>query len=155
MKSQPLPPAVDHLALLERRSHEMSQRLTVQKRAVLAALLARRDHPTADQLYGDVHARHPEVSRATVYRVLEGLVRMGLINKQPHPGTSVHFDANTGHHHHLHCVRCDTIVDLDDRELERLRLAAPRTAGFEVHDFSVFFRGICLACREREGADRS
>ena len=48
--------------------------MTVQKRCVLEALLDRKDHPTVDQVYEDAVVQIPELTRTTVYRVLESLV---------------------------------------------------------------------------------
>ena len=143
--------AVDagHLGALERLCRANGLRLTVQKRAVLVALLARGDHPTADALFAAVSASLPGVSRATIYRILEGFVRIGIVSKQAHPGAAVRYDANVGHHHHLHCVRCDRIVDLDAPRLDRLVVPPAARHGFQIEDYSIFFRGVCAECRSR------
>ena len=48
--------------------------LTVQRRVILEAVLQRDDHPTADQIYEAVQERIPQLSRTTVYRVLDALL---------------------------------------------------------------------------------
>ena len=123
--------------------------LTVQRRVVLDALSRRTDHPTADQLLVDVRAHLPGVSRTTVYRVLETLVRLGLAVKTCTPGSAVRFDPRTERHHHLVCLGCERVIDLHAPSLDRLRLPAARTGGFEVSDYSVHFRGTCPDCRRR------
>ena len=131
--------------------------LTVQRRVVLETLSRRTDHPTADQLLVDVRTRLPGVSRTTVYRVLETLVRLGLAVKTCTPGSAVRFDPRTERHHHLVCLQCERVIDLHAPSLDALRLPALRTAGFEISDYSVHFRGTCPECRRREraGARRS
>ncbi len=131
--------------------------LTVQRRVVLEALSRRTDHPTADQLLVDVRTRLPGVSRTTVYRVLETLVRLGLAVKTCTPGSAVRFDPRTERHHHLVCLQCDRVIDLHAPSLDALRLPPLRTSGFEISDYSVHFRGTCPQCRgrERAGARRS
>ena len=124
--------------------------LTVQRRVVLDALSRRTDHPTADQLLVDVRAHLPGVSRTTVYRVLETLVRLGLAVKTCTPGSAVRFDPRTERHHHLVCLRCERVIDLHAPSLDGLRLPAARTAGFEISDYSVHFRGTCSECRRRD-----
>ena len=62
------------LESFERLCRERGLSLTVQRRAVLEAVLDRGDHPTADQVYDEVKERLPGLSRTTVYRVLETLV---------------------------------------------------------------------------------
>src|SRR5262245_9658918 len=90
----------------EARCRRQGLAVTSQRRAVLRALAAREDHPTADQLHEDVRREHPDLSRTTVYRVLETLVRLGVVTKVSHPGASVRYDAFTGRHHHLVCDVC-------------------------------------------------
>lgn len=140
----PVPSALDALAAVC-RAHGLP--LTVQRRTVLEALLARDDHPTADQILADVRARLPGVSRTTVYRVLDTLVGLDLAVKICHPGAGVRFDAKTGRHHHLVCLRCEKMVDLHEPALDALPLPDARRVGFEVRTYSIHFRGLCADCR--------
>ena len=55
--------------------------LTVQRRTILDAVLATNDHPTAEQVFRAVQDRLPGVSRTTVYRVLDTLVRVSVIKR--------------------------------------------------------------------------
>lgn len=122
--------------------------VTVQRRVILETLAAHDDHPTADAVFEEVRRRLPEVSRTTVYRVLDTLVRLGLAVKICSPGSGVRFDPRTSRHHHLVCSRCERVIDLDAPALDALAL--PRTAAFEISDYSVHFRGTCATCRARE-----
>ncbi len=123
--------------------------LTVQRRVILEALAAREDHPTADRIFGDVREKLPGLSRTTVYRVLETLVKVGAARKVCHPGASARFEVKMERHHHLVCLHCEKVVDLDDPSLDRIPLPAARGLGFEVADYSIHFRGICSACLRR------
>jgi Fur family peroxide stress response transcriptional regulator len=123
--------------------------LTIQRRAIFAALVERRDHPTADQVFAAVRGRLPGVSRTTVYRVLETLVHAGLITKACHPGAAARYDPRTQRHHHLVCLHCEKIVDYDDPTLDTLPLPRLRGARFEIHDYCIHFRGVCAECRAR------
>ncbi|HJQ84318.1 MAG TPA: transcriptional repressor [Candidatus Binatia bacterium] len=120
---------------------------TLQRRAVLEALRGRDDHPTADQILDDVRARHAGVSRATVYRVLDTLVELGLAVKTCNPGAGVRYDSKTDRHHHLVCLRCEKMVDVHDPALDRVPLPDARRVGFEVSTYSIHFRGLCADCR--------
>ena len=126
--------------------------LTAQRRAVLRSLAARTDHPTADQLYEEVRRELPEISRTTVYRVLETLVRVGVVNRVSHPGSAVRFDALTERHHHLFCVSCGRLIDLALPELDRLPTPDTERLGFEIQDYSVQFNGVCADCRRNSPA---
>jgi Fur family peroxide stress response transcriptional regulator len=121
--------------------------MTVQRRIVLEALSKRDDHPTADQLLEDIREAVPTLSRSTVYRVLDTLVRLGLAVKTPHPGAAVRFDPTTERHHHLVCLRCEKMVDLHAPQLDALGLPDARRHGFQIRDYSIHFRGLCATCR--------
>ena len=128
---------------------EVGLPLTIQRRTVLEAVLGRDDHPTAEQLYGEVQGRLPGISRTTVYRVLDMLVHIGIISKACHPGATARFDRNTNQHHHLVCLHCDKVIDLEDKRLDALKLPETRHLGFEITDFRVQLRGICADCRKK------
>jgi Fur family peroxide stress response transcriptional regulator len=137
------------LSQLEAACRRHGVPLTVQRRVVLEALAGRTDHPTADQLLVDVRTRLPGVSRTTVYRVLETLVRLELAVKTCTPGSTVRFDPRTERHHHLVCLQCERVLDVHAPSLDALRFPTVRSAGFEISDYSVHFRGTCPECRRR------
>ena len=124
--------------------------LTVQRRTIFEAVLVRQDHPTADQVYNAVRGRLPGVSRTTVYRVLDTLVRMGVINRISHPGAAARFDAKVHQHHHLVCLQCGKIIDLEDQRLNELALPTVATQGYRIDEFHIHFRGTCPACLKKQ-----
>jgi len=128
--------------------------LTVQRQVILEVLAERDDHPTADQIFDLVRDRLPGLSRTTVYRVLDTLVRLGLAAKTCHPGTSARFDPRTHRHHHLVCQVCERVIDLQAPALDVLAMPNTRREGFEISDYSIYFHGLCRECREREGKTR-
>jgi Fur family peroxide stress response transcriptional regulator len=123
--------------------------VTIQRRVVLEVLLGREDHPTADQIFEEVKVRAPGISRTTVYRVLETLVRLGVARTVCSPGASLRFDPNIEQHHHLVCLHCGKMRDLDDPRLSGLPLPDRRRTGFEVTDYTVHFRGTCADCQRK------
>jgi Fur family peroxide stress response transcriptional regulator len=124
--------------------------LTPQRRAVLRAVLDHDDHPTADEVHAALGRRRVRVSRATVFRTLESLVRLGLITKACHPGSGVRYDGRIELHHHIVCLRCNRMRDISDPHLDAMRVPDTRSFGFVVSDFRVQLRGICRECREQE-----
>jgi Fe2+ or Zn2+ uptake regulation protein len=130
------------------RAHGLT--LTAQRRAILETVLELDNHPRADQVYAALSRKRPRVSRATVFRTLEGLARLRVISKASHPGSAVRYDGRTDLHHHLVCTSCDRVVDFEDARLDSLRLPDTRRLGFVVTDFQVQLRGTCRECREQE-----
>lgn len=131
------------------RAHGMP--LTVQRRAVLAALLNRHDHPTADEIFSGLQQTLPGISRPTVYRVLDSLVKIGIAKKVCHPGAAARFETKLERHHHLVCVRCDKVTDFEHPAFDRLSLPNAATLGFELQDYSIHFRGMCADCARADG----
>jgi len=121
--------------------------MTVQRRVVLDALAERTDHPSADQLYDAVRGRLRGISRTTVYRVLETLVGIGVVQKISNPESKARYDANTVRHPHVHCIRCQKIDDVHDPALQLAQLPTGTETGFTILDYSINFSGLCPDCR--------
>lgn len=123
--------------------------LTVQRQRIFELILERSDHPTADQVYEDVKVQVPGVSRTTVYRVLDMLVDLGVILKAPSPGAATRYDPLTRHHHHMVCRRCESLIDLEDADLDSsIKLPDLQNAkSFQIESYSIHFYGICELCR--------
>lgn len=121
--------------------------MTVQRRVVLDALAERTDHPSADQLYDAVRGRLRGISRTTVYRVLETLVGIGVVQKISNPESKARYDANTVRHHHIHCIHCQRIDDVHDPALDLAQLPNDTGTDFTILDYSINFSGLCPDCR--------
>ena len=138
---------------LEQLCRKHSLPLTAQRRAVLEALQARLDHPTVDELWEDVRVLIPEVSRTTVYRILETFAQLRIIRKVCHPGAVARYESLTTRHHHLLCIRCGAMSDLQNAVYDKLTLPGADT-GFEIEDYSIQFSGLCAECVASEGHSR-
>jgi len=130
--------------------------LTVQRAAILDAVLEHDDHATVDQVLEIARRLVPGVSRASVHRTLETLARFGLLAKAGLPGRATRYDTRLERHHHLVCDACDAVIDVTDPSLNDLPFPDTSHLGFEVRDFIVQLRGLCRACRaRRSGRARS
>ncbi|GAB6186847.1 Fur family transcriptional regulator [Thermopirellula anaerolimosa] len=140
---------------LEAACRSAGRPLTVQRRGVFEALLMLDNHPTADEVLAAVRNGIPNISRTTVYRILDDLVQMGVVRRIHHPGSAARYDGKIVRHHHLVCTACGKVWDWEDPRLDRI--PAPRDAAefFEVHDFSVYFSGVCNECLKLQRGDKS
>ena len=149
----------ERLERFEALCRERGLALTIQRRRILEFILDRKDHPTADQIFEGTRKHLPDVSRTTVYRVVDTLVDVGVIAKAWLRGAATRFDPVTDRHHHCVCTRCEKLIDVDDGQFaRRMDLPDAGALAFEVHDFCVQFFGICAACRRsmgRRGAARA
>jgi len=129
--------------------------VTVQRRRIFEALCDRTDHPTMEDVYAAVKDTLPGISRTTVYRVLETLVRVGVLAKAASPSAARRVDPRTSPHHHLVCQRCDRLFDVDEAAVEhRIRPPDVRHQGFAIQGYSIYFTGLCAACQEKTAAAR-
>ena len=123
--------------------------VTHQRLAVYEAVAGSRAHPGAEEIYRSVREKLPTISRGTVYRILETLCRLGLVNDVNHVGNAARFEAALEPHHHLICLSCQRIIDVRDESLERIKLGrslGAEAAGFQVRGYQVQFTGYCGTC---------
>jgi Fe2+ or Zn2+ uptake regulation protein len=122
-------------------------RATRQRRAIYAALAARHDHPTAETLHREIRRRHPDLSLATVYRTLDILVRAGLAIRLPDGAGVARFDARTDDHHHLRCLACGRVSDIEaSRRPETFLSHSPES--FTITGYHLELVGYCAGCGE-------
>ncbi len=140
------------VAMVERLCREGKIPFTVQRRAVMENLAGRVDHPSADEVFAGLSDRLPGISRATVYRILEAFVELGVVRRIDSPEARARFDADTRRHHHVRCTRCGSMVDLHDPALDELALPAANDSGFQLTDYAICFSGLCPDCRPGSNA---
>jgi len=111
-------------------------------------LLANDDsHPTAEQVYQRILSVMPDVSRTTVYNTFHELSDLGELTPVHDPSTSgQRYDTNNTIHHHLYCVECHKLIDID-RDFEGLSLSPEETSGYQILSRQVTFYGICPDCQ--------
>ncbi|HOW69203.1 MAG TPA: Fur family transcriptional regulator [Phycisphaerae bacterium] len=137
----------------ERACRERGLPMTTQRRLVLEEMLVRKDHPTADQIYDSLKSRLHGLSRTTVYRILDTLVQFGIITKICHHGSAARFDPEAHQHHHLVCMHCEKIIDVETGPRSRIAWPSVRGLGFQIQDYLIHFRGICDRCRQTRAAE--
>ncbi len=132
-------------------------RVTASRR-VLAEVVARRPrHFTAAQILGELRQEGHEVSRATVFRTLDTLAALGILDRvHESPGCHAYLlcAEPDHHHHHLICSSCDLVVEVEQCDLgdEMARLAA--TTGFEVQGHRLEYFGLCARCQRQKGTGK-
>ncbi|HJU29593.1 MAG TPA: transcriptional repressor [Candidatus Binataceae bacterium] len=120
--------------------------VTPQRLAVIEALLASTDHPRAEDIFAQVRTRHPYISLATVHRTLETLCRVGEARKVTLLHDSARYDGNMTPHHHVVCVNCRRVRDIEVSGLERM-LDGIGLDGFEPLGWSLEVQAMCHNCR--------
>ena len=124
----------------------ITRRDTRQRRLVLQAVQSRSDHPTAEQVYEEVHAANPNISHGTIYRNLNCLSEDGLICHVRVPGAD-RYDFRTDLHYHMFCIKCKKVIDAPYSYKEYLDEEIMRQSGFDIIRHRLIFEGICPECR--------
>lgn len=137
----------DRMQALVDRCRSAGMSVTPQRLAIYRALLEADDHPSPEAIYERVRPTMPSLSLATIYKTLDALARLGLVNELPSTGNSRRYDGNIERHHHLVCERCNRVVDHVDPALDRIRLPR-RLPGFTPRHLSISIHGLCAACAE-------
>lgn len=144
--------------------HRMFQRkgcrLTQARKAIVESLSRIMGHPTAEEVYFEVHKSYPAIGLTTVYRTLELLVDWGIIHKFDFGEGSSRYEminspGKPGHHHHLVCKSCHKIIDYDDFADEELALLSKvervlsKKHKFVINEHKIEFIGLCSICHSK------
>lgn len=131
-----------HKALRER-----GYRLTPQRSLILDILHHANKHITAEEILNEVRARYPKVNKSTVYRMLEVLKRLGLVDETDLGGDRLFYHhVEKGHHHHLVCQRCGRVFDVEEEIIDSLKKAIIEKYGFVPDIRHLAIHGYCLTC---------
>jgi Fe2+ or Zn2+ uptake regulation protein len=135
----------DHLAA-ELANHGL--RTTRQRMAILRLLRQSTTHPTVIDLHRHVLREHPNISRKTVYEVLDSLVGAGLASRVTDEGEPSRYEPRSDPHYHARCRVCGRLYDLPASADGPIRGRTPLPEGFEVEHINVTFQGRCARCRD-------
>lgn len=123
---------------------EKSLRITHQRLQILKILKSTYSHPTAEEIYLNLKTDFPTMSFATVYKTLDTLAKHDIIRKIKTNDQSVHFDADTSHHHHMLCLKTNKIIDYRDEKLDMMLheyFENKRIKGFKINDVKIRITG--------------
>jgi len=130
-------------------------RVTVPRRAILESLVATGPHVTAEDLAAHVRARHPEVHESTVYRTLDRLGTLGVVDHVHLGHGRAVFHVPGEAHQHLHCDSCGTVVEAPDELFAGVVRAVEERYGFELDLDHFALGGRCRACRDAGAPPRA
>ena len=131
------------LALLRQRGG----RVTTARRAIIGALVGSTGHVTAEDLTTTVQADHPDVHQTTIYRCLDALEDLDVVDHVHLGHGRAVYHLTDEPHHHLVCERCGRVVEVPDALFDDLDARVRKRYGFAIrsHHFAVV--GRCADCR--------
>jgi Fe2+ or Zn2+ uptake regulation protein len=135
---------VDIIDVLERAGH----RRTAPRRALAEVIAQREGHFTAESLLDESRRRHLGIDRATIFRSLELLAELGVVERLDLPSGEHAFVAcEARHHHHVVCSSCGRSTGVADHGLDRIAVAIGEAIGYRIDTHRLELFGTCPACQ--------
>lgn len=120
-----------------------------KRQAILEALSATREHPTAEMLYKRLKPEYPELSLGTVYRNLGVLLEEGQAVSVVRVAGQERYDATVRPHAHFVCRLCNMVADMELPEnMDSLYKQLEQDFDFQAESCSVSVSGLCSSCRQ-------
>ncbi len=145
----------EHIDKINRQLLNKGYKLTPQREATLRVLLENeKDHLNAEEVYLLVKHKYPNIGLATVYRSLELLSELHIVEKINFGDGGARFDLRSDDqphmHHHLICTRCGKVEEIKEDWLLPMEKRIEREFGFKVSDHRLDFHGVCRECNALE-----
>ncbi len=121
---------------------------TPQRIVICRIALNSREHPSAQEVYNEVKKVHPTVSLATVYKTMEVLRDLNLVQELNFPKGQARFDSYMKPHTNLICEKCGRITDVDDLASKEIMNRVAVTTKFKPNGQRIDVYGTCQKCNE-------
>lgn len=138
---------------LKEKFRQGQYKLTSQRKIVLQTFLDHQDeHLSAEEVHSILRQKSNEIGLATVYRTLELLSELGVLQKMDFGDGRSRYEVNTAadthQHHHLICLKCGKVKEFEDDLLDTLETAISRSSNFMIVDHQLKFYGYCQDCQQ-------
>ncbi len=127
---------------------EAGYKITTPRLTILDILENYGRHITAAELLTEVEARDPSIGRASVFRTLDLMIKLGILWTTVQGGSTVHYMLMpNGHHHHIICTHCRRRIEFEDCGLGVLIANLEQQHGVKIEGHLLELYGICAECR--------
>jgi Fur family ferric uptake transcriptional regulator len=138
---------------IEHHLRDSGYKFTTPRQVVAAVLESEADHLTANEIWERVQQQNDTIGRMTVYRTLELFTEIGYIRPAPQAANDarsglVYVVMRDGHHHHVICQRCGSVIEFADCGLDDLIAGIEAKYDCEIDGHLLEFYGTCADCRE-------
>lgn len=129
-------------------------RLTGPRRAVADLIAEQTGHFTALDLEGVIRDRRLGISRATLFRALDLMTELGVVERLDLPtGEHAYVPCARAHHHHVVCSRCGRTAEAGDCGVAEAVAEIARQSGFRIDSHRLELFGLCRHCQAKTTSD--
>lgn len=126
-------------------------KVTPQRMAVYSILKKTDTHPNVEMIYQRLKPDYPAMSLATVYKTVDILKKVGLIQELSVGEGGLRYDANIKPHSHIFCEVCGKVDDVEQYPLDELQNhflfeKVKKETGYDVTLVQLYFFGKCPQC---------
>ncbi|WP_323704850.1 Fur family transcriptional regulator [Mammaliicoccus sp. Dog046] len=143
----------ERIQRVKEQLHKASYKLTPQREATVRVLLENEsDHLSAEDVYLKVKDKAPEIGLATVYRTLELLAELKVVDKINFGDGVARFDLRKEgakhFHHHMVCMECGAVDEIEEDLLDDVERRVEKDFAFKILDHRLTFHGVCHRCQK-------
>jgi Fur family ferric uptake transcriptional regulator len=138
---------------LKKRLQLGQHKMTPQRKVVLEVFLDNENaHLSAEDVRGMLRDRDSDIGLATVYRALELMCDLGILQKMDFGDGCSRYELNltepnAHQHHHLICRGCGKVFEFSDDLMDELENTIAEKCKFKILDHQVKFFGYCEECQ--------
>lgn len=122
--------------------------ITDQRRELVALVMSQVRRFSADDLQAELGQRGLSIGRATIFRTLDLLVRLGHVGRVRDGGRGGYAVCDPGHHHHLVCSSCGQVMHIAGCPVASYLSDLESKTGFSVAHHSLEIAGLCPDCQD-------
>jgi Fur family peroxide stress response transcriptional regulator len=135
------------MGIFYQKSKEHGLKITPQRTAIYQELIKAKDHPSADIIYKRIAKKIPNISFDTVNRTLLTFSKIGIANVVEGYGQPKRYDPDIDIHHHFRCIRCNNIIDFQNKAYDNIAVPEEISKQFTVMNKKVVLEGLCNKCK--------
>ncbi len=125
------------------------RRATSQRALILEIIRQGKGHLDADEIYRRARNRQPRLSLSTVYRTLQMLKKLGLIEELHFDEAHHHYEVKpTSEHYHLVCLGCGRVIEFEYPLSRNVKRNVAEARDFEIIDTELRMAGYCPKCTQ-------
>ena len=127
----------------------IGMRVTTQRSLIMEIIQRGEGHLDADEIYRRARKKEPRLSLSTVYRTLQKLKQLGLVEELHFDEAHHHYEIEpSAEHHHLLCLGCGKVIEFKQPLSRYIIRNVTEARDFEIIETEVRMTGYCARCRQ-------